>query len=232
MTFDTAQRLTEILLALAFVQQGLEHLAGPRRDRPWAVAQVTLALGVAWGVAPVLSEGLLLLVSIATIRHFRGPYNGGSDRMRLLVLSCLWLSRVAPTVFWQRAALGYLAAQLVLSYTIAGWVKLANPDWRSGRALGDVFAFSVYPVSEALRAWADAPRVLRAVAWLAIAFEVLFPLALLHGSTLAAALVVALAFHLINAAVFGLNRFVWIWLAGYPSLWWFQQATLAHLFER
>jgi hypothetical protein len=32
-TFHDAQRLSEILMALAFVQQGAEHLAGAPRDR-------------------------------------------------------------------------------------------------------------------------------------------------------------------------------------------------------
>lgn len=223
MTFHEAQRLSEVLMALAFVQQGLEHIAGAPRDRWWFVTQVALALGVAAGVAPVILEGLLLLVSAGLLRHFLGPYNGGSDRMRLLVLSCLWASHLAPNPTWERAALGYLAVQLVLSYTMAGWVKLVNPDWRNGRALEDVFAFSVYPVSEALRAFANAPRTLLLLSWSIIAFEVGFPLALLNGTALQVALGAALVFHLVNAGLFGLNRFVWIWIAGYPCLLWFQR---------
>ena len=222
MTFDSAQRLSEILMALAFVQQGAEHLAGRARDRWWFAAQIGLALGVASGCAPIAFELLLLAVSLALIRRFNGPYNGGSDRMRLLVLCCLLASHVAPTPAWQRVALGYLAVQLVLSYTMAGWVKLANPDWRSGQALSDIFAFSVYPVSEGLRAWSSRRRALLVVSWLLIAFEVLFPLALGDATTLRAALGAALLFHVGNACVFGLNRFVWIWVAGYPCLLWFQ----------
>lgn len=223
MTFHEAQRLSEVLMALAFVQQGLEHIAGAPRDRWWFVAQVALALGVVAGIAPAILEGLLLLVCVGLLRRFLGPYNGGSDRMRLLVLSCLWASHLAPNPTWERAALGYLAVQLVLSYTMAGWVKLVNPDWRNGRALQDVFAFSVYPVSESLRACANAPRTLLLLSWTMIAFEVGFPLALLNGTALQVALGAALVFHLVNASLFGLNRFVWIWIAGYPCLLWFQR---------
>ena len=222
MTFEAARRLSEVLMALAFLQQALEHLAGPSHDRWWFTAQIVLAIGVASGVAPVGLEGLLLFVSLGIIRHFDGPYNGGSDRMRLLVLSCLWLSHVARNPAWAHVALGYLAVQVVLSYAMAGWVKLANPDWRCGRALHDVFAFSVYPVSEDLRTWADAPRTLLAFSWMAIIFELLFPLALLNTTALVAALCLALLFHVSNACTFGLNRFVWIWIAGYPCLLWFQ----------
>lgn len=227
MTLESARRLTEILMAWAFVQQGLEHLAGARDGRWRFGAQVALASGIAGNVSPAVLEGLLLLVSLDVLRRFDGPYNGGSDRMRLLVLSCVWASRLAPWPVGQRAALGYLAVQVALSYAMAGGVKLANPDWRSGRALQDVFAFSVYPVSEGLRAWVAAPRALRALSWTMMAFEVAFPLALLSAAALPLSLGAALAFHLVNACVFGLNRFVWIWVAGYPCLLWFQHAVVA-----
>jgi hypothetical protein len=38
--------------------------------------------------------------------------------------------------------------------------------------------------------------------------------------------VVAAAFHLANACLFGLNRFLWIWLAAYPPLLWFQERVI------
>jgi hypothetical protein len=37
-----------------------------------------------------------------------------------------------------------------------------------------------------------------------------------------AALALTAAFHLANACLFGLNRFLWVWLAAYPSLIWLQ----------
>lgn len=227
MSLETARRLSETLMALAFIQQALEHLSGNGRDRGWFGAQLGLALLALAGLGPVLTLGLLLLVSLATIRHFDGPYNGGSDRMRLLVLLCLWASHVGPAPTWPRVALGYLAAQVVLSYAMAGWVKLVNPAWRRGDALRDVLAFSVYPVSEGIRAWAGAPRALTVLSWATIGFEVLFPVALIHPAALGVALAVAFAFHLGNALVFGLNRFVWIWTAGYPVLLWFQRELIA-----
>lgn len=230
MTFEAAQRLTEVLVALAVLQQALEHLVIPKRDRWWFVAQVLLALVVADGVAPVVSIGALLVASLAAIDHFRGPYNGGSDRMRVLVLACLWFSHVAPTPDWQRIALGYLAVQVVLSYVVAGYVKLANPAWRRGQALSDVFAFSAYPVSNQLRSWATATQPLHILSWVLMVFEVAFPLALAHHTVLIGALAAALLFHLGNAFVFGLNRFVWIWMSAYPSLLWFQQELITRVF--
>lgn len=242
LTFEMARRTSEMLLALAVVQQALEHMLTLPRDRPWAAAQAVLALAMAAGTAPAVVQGLLLFVSVDLLRHLQGPYNGGSDRMRLLLLACLLVSRAdasllqadaamamptgaSATGSWARVALGYLAVQVVLSYTIAGYVKLVNRDWRSGQALIDVLAFSVYPVSDGVAAWAGAARAgwwLACLAWMTIVFEVLFPLALLDPRLLAGALMAALGFHLVNACVFGLNRFVWSWIAAYPCLVWFQ----------
>ena len=42
-------------------------------------------------------------------------------------------------------------------------------------------------------------------------------------------LLLAAAFHLSNAMLFGLNRFFWIWLCAYPSLIWLQARLLGAL---
>ena len=62
-----------------------------------------------------------------------------------------------------------------------------------------------------------------------IAFEVTFPLALMSEPALILALTLATAFHIANAILFGLNRFVWIWLGAYPSILWLQTQLLAAL---
>lgn len=222
MTLPDAQRLSETLVAVACLQQALEHAADARL-RWRALAEAAVAAMLLAGLAPPLTLGLLFAAGLDTLRRFDGPYNGGSDRMRLLVVAGLWLSRLVPG--WAAVVLGYVAVQLVLSYTLAGWVKLANRDWRTGQALVDVFAYSVYPVSDALRTWATRPGPLVVAGWAMLIFEAAFPLALLHPLALRAALAAALTFHLVNACVFGLNRFVWAWLAAYPLLVWFQAAA-------
>jgi hypothetical protein len=222
MTLDAAIRLTEILLALAFIQQSAEHLRRFRDERALFLTRILLCALVILGFgAPWPLVGLALL-SLVTLQRFQGPYNGGSDRMGLLALWCLALSQVLPTEKTRELAFGYLGAQLVLSYFIAGWVKIMNPDWRRGRALRQVFAFSVYPVSESVRDWAARPRVLYAMSWAVMLFEIAFPLTLLSQPTLVVALALAAAFHLANACLFGLNRFFWTWLAVYPAIVWLQ----------
>lgn len=222
MTLDAAAHLTEILLALALIQQSLEHLRGFRDERLLFGARIVLCLLVVFGVASPWPLVGLAGLSLLILQRFQGPYNGGSDRMGLLALWCLTLSRLLPMPQWKELAFGYLGVQLVLSYFISGGVKIVNSDWRTGRALRDVFQFSAYPVSEALRRWADRPRVLRVMSWAVILFELAFPLTLLSRPTLIAGLVVAAAFHLANACLFGLNRFFWTWLATYPAILWLQ----------
>ena len=226
MTLDTALRATELLLALAFLQQSFEHLLYPRGDRLLFALRAALALLLLWGGAPLPALLALSLHSIWMLHRFAGPYNGGSDRMGLLVLYCLTLAHALPPGLGREAAFGYLALQVVLSYLISGQVKLVNSDWRLGKALRDVFAYSAYPVSEGLRGFAARPRLMWVMSWAVVLFELAFPAALLHPDLLIAALLVALAFHLANACLFGLNRFVWAWLAAYPSLIWLQDRVL------
>ena len=112
--------------------------------------------------------------------------------------------------------------QLMLSYFIAGLVKVLNPEWRNGRALQDVFHFSAYPASESLRGFAERPRLLWLMSWAVILFELLFPFTILSQKMLIMGLVVAAIFHFANVWLFGFNRFFWAWLAAYPSILWLQ----------
>ena len=227
MTLDTALRLTEMLLGFALLQQSLEYLAVLRDDRLLFGLRAVLSVLLIAGVAPGWTGLALLALALAVLARFDGPYNGGSDRMSLLILICLCLAHLLPGPRLREAAFGYLAVQLVLSYLLSGAVKIASRDWRRGEALRDVFAFSAYPVSRTLRRLAARPRVLAAASWGVMLFELAFPAALLSGTGLILALTVAALFHLANACLFGLNRFFWAWLAAYPSIVWLQARLAA-----
>lgn len=213
-------RLIELLLSFALVQQSLEHMA--RGDRLIFLPRIGLCLLMALGLGGPWAVWGLWGIGLAMLWRYQGPYNGGSDKMTLLILSCLSLAHLAPTPFWQEMALSYLAVQLVLSYFVSGWIKVINPEWQSGQALRDVFRFSAYPVSEGLRGLADHLWFLFVMGWAVVLFELVFPLALLHPVALKLALLGAAGFHLSNACFFGLNRFFWIWICAYPALIWFQ----------
>lgn len=222
MTLDTAIRLTEVLLGFAFIQQSIEHIKSFKNEQRLFIIRILLAALLIIGFQSIWVVSLLLVLGLCILLKFEGPYNGGADRMGLLILFCLCLVHFAPTSRWQEIAFGYLALQLVLSYFISGWVKIINRDWRSGRALSDVFQFSAYPVSEQLRLWGKFPRLLLFMSWAVMMFELLFPFSLLSSVSLGLALIIAATFHFANACLFGLNRFFWVWIAAYPSILWFQ----------
>lgn len=223
MTFEYALRLTEVIMGLAFIQQSVEHLRSYVSERIIFAPRLMLAILLVAGIEAEWVLLSLLVLGIIALYRFDGPYNGGADRMGLLILICLSLAYFLPSRDMQELAFGYLAIQLLLSYFISGWVKVINPQWRNGQALSDVFLFSAYPVSESLRNWSKASGMLLVMSWSVIIFELLFPLAMMSDITLKIALVIATVFHLSNAFLFGLNRFFWIWLAAYPSIIWFQQ---------
>ena len=90
MTLDAALRATEVLLALAFIQQSAEHIATTVKDRPLFLARILCCLVLIAGVQTVLALVGLALISLALLNRFQGPYNGGSDRMSVLILWCFW----------------------------------------------------------------------------------------------------------------------------------------------
>lgn len=222
MSFELAVRVTEIMLAFAFLQQSVEHLSVSKRDYLFFLLRIVPCILLVLGLYTPWACLALVINALFILHRFQGPYNGGSDRMGLLILCCLCLVYFMPSQQWREIVFGYLAVQLVLSYFISGFVKIVNVEWRSGRALNDVFLFSAYPASEGIRAWAKKPRLLFVMSWAVIVFELIFPFSLLTQESLFVALVVAALFHLGNVFLFGLNRFFWIWLAAYPSLIWLQ----------
>ena len=235
MTFDVAIRLSAALMALAFIQQSLEHLrpAARRHERLLFAPRLILSgllLVATIAPSPWLPPSWLLLALVANhlfiLPFFNGPYNGGADKMSLLILLCLTGAYALPDPHWRELAFGYLAIQLLLSYFMAGWVKVVNPDWRSGRALRDVFLFSAYPAGENLRRWAGRPQLLRTMGWAVIGFELAFPLTFFSRPALLIGLAIAALFHGANACLFGLNRFFWIWICAYPSILWLQERVM------
>lgn len=222
MSLEIAIRLTEIMLGFVFMQQSIEHLSISQKDRFLFGARLFLSVLLIAGFVTEWVCLALVVNALFFLKRFQGPYNGGSDRMGILILCCLCLANFMPNDQWREYMFGYLAIQLVLSYFISGWVKVINPEWRNGRALQDVFSFSAYPVSETLRGWAGHPTILLMMSWAVIGFELAFPFLLVQQEALILGLIIAALFHFANACLFGLNRFFWVWLTAYPSIIWLQ----------
>jgi hypothetical protein len=225
MSFETALRCCEILLAAALVQRNLEHLS---RKEFWP--HLGLLAGGAlllFDLAPSVVLPLLFIGHILHLLRYNGPYNGGSDKMLVLVTTCLCLAHWLPGQGAQELALAYLAVQLILSYFVSGWIKVKNASWRSGQALREVFSHSIYPRSRRIQALHKRPKLVFWGAWTVMIFELVFPLSLFWQGTFIAALALAFSFHVANAVLFGLNRFVWAWISAYPALIWFQHRVLS-----
>jgi hypothetical protein len=191
------------------------------------LVQLLLALVLPWLVHPLWPALLFATVLLVSLR-FRGSYNGGSDAMTRVVLLGLTVARCqdSPPAAqrWGALGLGYIAAQLVLSYWVAGVAKLRHASWRDGRALTSLIQVRQYVVPALLTRLLSAPARARPLSWGLIAFECAFPITLLSGAR-AAPLMLALGatFHVAIALGLGLNRFLWAWLSAYPALWFWSQ---------
>jgi hypothetical protein len=189
----------------------------------WCRVVLVALLAVGWGWA----APLLLVSQLAICVRFRGTFNGGSDYMSVVVL--LSLTGCQALARWPslaKACLAYACVQLVFSYFIAGVVKQQNRDWRTGKALASFVGSGLYGTPAWLvRALSTGSRPTLA-SWTVMGFECGFPAALLSPVAAASLLLLGALFHLGNAAVFGLNRFLFAWLAAYPSLLYFSAALV------
>ena len=176
------------------------------------------------GVAAVVAAVVALFTSVVVSVRFRGRENGASDALTNLVLLALAVAAVARAlgVDVDGGAVVFVAAQALLSYVAAGIAKLRSPSWRRGRALAAFVAAARFGAP----AWAKRTlerRVIGAVVgavvgFVVVAWELASPLALTSTTACFAFCAAGLVFHLANFAVFGLNRFVFAWLATYPAL--------------
>lgn len=182
----------------------------PRVLRPFLKSNALLlwvrllaAVGALIWPHPVLIL-LMWLSSWGIAIRWRGTFNGGSDAMTFLILSAWLVSAVFPD--FKSICLFYIAIQLILSYFVAGIAKIMSPQWRTGQA-------PQYFLAQA--GWAITPAQGFFMAWAVLAFECLFPLAIFAPVPF---LILAIVFHVTNAYLFGLNRFVFAWAAAYPAL--------------
>lgn len=151
-----------------------------------------------------------------TAVRVRGTMNGGSDGMLFTVLLSLAVATAPVPPIVQQGALLYVAAQVLLSYLRAGWVKVRERDWWTGDALAAFLAVPAYAAPH----WMPRRRsLLQPLSLAVMCFELSAPAALLSVRAAYAYTAAALAFHVATAVLFGLNRFVLAWSAALPAVW-------------
>jgi hypothetical protein len=143
----------------------------------------------------------------------------GSDQMMLVVLVACALGRIGGDPTSVRAAVSFLAAELTLAYVVAGVSKAASEHWRSGNAFGVIAQTRMYGQPASARIVRGHPWVGRAAGYATLGWETLFLVSLTAPrGVVVGILAVGLGFHLGCALVMGLNRFLWVFAASYPSL--------------
>ena len=179
-------------------------------------AVVLLVQGASLGLALVLFVGTLLLLV-----RWRGAFNGGSDFMTLVTITGMLIAQVVA--LWADKGLGwavglsYIAIHTLSSYFVSGWIKLLQPEWRSGRALTVFLNGGIYgPLSP--DSMFRRPQVAMLCSWGFTLWEGLFPLALLDVRLAALFCAIAAVFHFLVFWFFGLNRFFWAWLSTFPAI--------------
>ena len=123
MSFEYAVRLTEIIMGFAFCLQSLEHILIKKAstgsisfERALFFVRLILSLLLIIGIEQAWMLALLFIVALINLHRYQGPYNGGADRMSLLILISLCLVYFLPQQQWREMAFAYLAVQLILSY--------------------------------------------------------------------------------------------------------------------
>lgn len=158
--------------------------------------------------------GLLLALELYSCKWVRVPLNGASSGFNLLIYICVFFAKLFPDS--ENFFYFYIILQVVLSYFIAGIVKVRHEGWRSGVFLESFLQMKAYA--------ADFPKKVvqrisfRQLSWILLLFELSFPLVIVQPKLFFIYLPAAAAFHAINFKVLGLNRFFWIWISTYPLL--------------
>jgi len=170
-------------------------------------------------LALVLFTGQLLLLV-----RWRGAFNGGSDFMTLVAVTGMLIAQMVA--LWADRGLGwamglsYIAIYTLSSYFVSGWIKLLQPEWRSGQALTVFLNGGLYgplPPNSMFRR----PKVACASSWAFILWESAFPLVLLYPEWAVFFICVAVGFHFLVFWFFGLNRFFWAWVTNLTAVWFF-----------
>jgi hypothetical protein len=192
------------------------------RAQLWLRAVLALVLVIQGSSLPLLLA--LFVGTLLLLVRWRGAFNGGSDFMTLVAVTGMLIAQMVA--LWADRGLGwamglsYIAIYTLSSYFVSGWIKLLQPEWRSGQALTVFLNGGLYgplPPNSMFRR----PKVALASSWAFILWESAFPLVLLNPEWAVFFICVAVGFHFLVFWFFGLNRFFWAWVTNLTAVWFF-----------
>lgn len=237
--------LTGKLAAISVIIQMLEYLVLRKEFTPkgiwpshrlgYSATMALIAVGLIGAIgflfqAHVTFAGAMLIATLGMALRFRGSFNGGSDSMSLVILGSLTFGLAAApyTEMAPRIAILYIGVQSLLSYFIGGLAKIRHPKWRTGEMMAALLMRAGYYTPNWVHRWAQSGPLMFVASWMILIFECTFPAVLLHPALTLVYLGFAIVFHVVNGFVFGLNRFLFAWIASYPALiycCWLLQST-------
>lgn len=206
-----------------FTRRVLDTISHPRNVR------------IVQGIRVASAASLLIP---GTHRHLRAAANGvltltsaagyisqssgtdGTDQLTLIVQAASSVARIGerkPRLV--DACLWSIAIQATMAYGISGYAKLPSEVWTSGEALTGVLRTESYGDEAAFKIAKKYPALAKAAAHTVLALECSFPIVFLTKGKLTLPMLSSMGtFHLINARVMGLGRFVWAFGGTYPAI--------------
>jgi hypothetical protein len=180
-----------------------------------AVALLAAAIASHELFTPLLA--LALINAVVTVRVPFG--SNAADEMATITSVALLVGGTVRDEVGMEAALWFIAAQAVLAYSTAGIYKVSQRGWYDGNYLRDLFSTGSYGTAWVARVVRKSPKLVKVVGASVVIGESLFILLLFVPPTVCAlGLALAVLFHVVIAAVMGLNLFVWSFGATYPAI--------------
>lgn len=206
----------------ALVRRALDTIGDPRRIRAMNATRVIAAASLLVPGTPrryrAAANGYLALTSVTN--YLTQPYGtDGTDQLSFQVQAASAVARMTDKPRLVDACLWYVALQSTMSYAMAGYAKLPSHIWRSGEALPGVLRTESYGDRSAYELAQRHPVMAKVSAHTVLALECAFPVVFLAKGRPAPLMLASMgAFHLVNARVMGLGRFVWAFTSTYPAL--------------
>lgn len=178
-------------------------------------------LGLVMGgiISPLVITLLFLLMLLLPLRSQMGL--DGAHQMNLVILFGLMIaalagidSEISSICLW------FIAAELILSYFVAGLNKAFSPIWQKTHALNAIFSTKTYGHETLFRLITNNKAIAFALCWPMVCFELFFVTSLYSVYLCLVFCVVGIGFHLFNAIFMGLNTFLFAFLATYPALFY------------